>query len=89
MPNSSRAAARRYGNAPDSLSFELLARRPDLQALRGFVNASMNQVDAAKRRFTRASISKPSPILTALTSAICLSPHSTDQPAAGALFAVV
>ncbi|HCR0136142.1 MdtP family multidrug efflux transporter outer membrane subunit [Klebsiella aerogenes] len=36
---------------PDSLSFELLARRPDLQALRGYVTASMSQVDAAKAAF--------------------------------------
>jgi len=36
---------------PDSLSFELLARRPDLQALRGYVSASMSQVDAAKAAF--------------------------------------
>ena len=28
---------------PDSLSFELLARRPDLQALRGYVTASMSR----------------------------------------------
>lgn len=27
---------------PDSLSFELLARRPDLRALRGYVSASMS-----------------------------------------------
>lgn len=33
---------------PPSLSFELLARRPDLQALRGYVTASLSQVDAAK-----------------------------------------
>jgi efflux transporter, outer membrane factor (OMF) lipoprotein, NodT family len=36
---------------PDSLSFELLARRPDLQALRGYVVASLSQVDAAKAAF--------------------------------------
>ena len=36
---------------PDSLSFELLARRPDLQALRGYVTASLSQVDAAKAAF--------------------------------------
>ncbi|TRV99519.1 multidrug resistance transporter, partial [Klebsiella pneumoniae] len=33
------------------LSFELLARRPDLQALRGYVTASLSQVDAAKAAF--------------------------------------
>jgi hypothetical protein len=32
-------------------SFELLARRPDLQALRGYVTASLSQVDAAKAAF--------------------------------------
>ena len=36
---------------PPSLSFELLARRPDLQALRGYVTASLSQVDAAKAAF--------------------------------------
>lgn len=36
---------------PESLSFELLARRPDLQALSGYVTASMSQVDAAKAAF--------------------------------------
>jgi outer membrane protein TolC len=48
---STRGAADAAGNAPDSLSFELLARRPDLQALRGYVSASMSQVDAAKAAF--------------------------------------
>lgn len=36
---------------PDSLSFELLARRPDLQALRGYVTASLSRVEAAKAEF--------------------------------------
>ncbi len=36
---------------PPSLSFELLARRPDLQALRGYVTASPEPVDAAKAAF--------------------------------------
>lgn len=36
---------------PDTLSFELLARRPDLQALRGYVTASLSRVDAAKAAF--------------------------------------
>lgn len=36
---------------PDSLSFELLARRPDLQALSGYVTASLSRVDAAKAAF--------------------------------------
>lgn len=36
---------------PASLSFELLARRPDLQALRGYVTATMSQVDSAKAAF--------------------------------------
>lgn len=36
---------------PPTLGFELLARRPDLQALRGYVTASMGQIDAAKAAF--------------------------------------
>lgn len=36
---------------PASLSFELLARRPDLQALRGYVAASLSRVEAAKAAF--------------------------------------
>ncbi len=36
---------------PASLSFELLARRPDLQALSGYVTASLSRVDAAKAAF--------------------------------------
>lgn len=36
---------------PSSLGFELLARRPDLQAMRWYVQASMDQIDAAKAAF--------------------------------------
>lgn len=36
---------------PPSLSFELLARRPDLQAFKGYVQASLSRVDAAKAAF--------------------------------------
>ncbi|RFU48564.1 MdtP family multidrug efflux transporter outer membrane subunit [Paraburkholderia sp. DHOC27] len=36
---------------PDTLSFELLARRPDLQALRWLVQASFSRIDAAKAAF--------------------------------------
>ncbi|MBV8046842.1 MAG: TolC family protein, partial [Paludibacterium sp.] len=36
---------------PAALSYELLARRPDLQALRWYVQASLDQVDAAKAAF--------------------------------------
>ena len=36
---------------PPSLSFELLARRPDLQAMSGYVTASLDRVDAAKAAF--------------------------------------
>ena len=36
---------------PASLSFDLLARRPDLQALRYYVQASLSRVDAAKAAF--------------------------------------
>lgn len=36
---------------PSSLSYELLARRPDLQAMRWYVQASLNQVDAARALF--------------------------------------
>jgi multidrug efflux system outer membrane protein len=36
---------------PDSLSYELLARRPDLQALRWVVQASFSRIDAAKAAF--------------------------------------
>ncbi|WP_213780693.1 efflux transporter outer membrane subunit [Caballeronia sp. dw_276] len=36
---------------PDSLGFQLLARRPDLQALHWYVVSSLKQVDAAKAAF--------------------------------------
>jgi multidrug efflux system outer membrane protein len=36
---------------PASLSYELLARRPDLQALRWYVEASFDRIDAAKAAF--------------------------------------
>jgi len=36
---------------PPQLGFELLARRPDLQALQASVRASMSQIDAAKAAF--------------------------------------
>lgn len=39
------------GQLPTSLGFELLARRPDLQAMRWYVQASMSQIDAAKAAF--------------------------------------
>ena len=36
---------------PETLSYQLLARRPDLQALRWYVQASFKQIDAAKAAF--------------------------------------
>ncbi len=36
---------------PHSLSYELLARRPDLQAMRWYVQSSFSQIDAAKAAF--------------------------------------
>jgi multidrug efflux system outer membrane protein len=39
------------GQLPTSLGYELLARRPDLQAMRCYVQASLSQVDAAKAAF--------------------------------------
>ena len=36
---------------PDTLSYELLAKRPDLQAMRWYVQASLNQVDTARAAF--------------------------------------
>jgi multidrug efflux system outer membrane protein len=36
---------------PPTLSYELLARRPDLQALRWYVQASLDRVDAARAAF--------------------------------------
>ena len=39
------------GGVPASLGYELLARRPDLQAMRWYVQASFDQVEAAKAAF--------------------------------------
>jgi multidrug efflux system outer membrane protein len=36
---------------PDTLQYELLARRPDLQAMRWYVQSSFSQIDAAKAAF--------------------------------------
>lgn len=36
---------------PSTLSYELLARRPDLQAMRWYVQASFDRIDAAKAAF--------------------------------------
>ena len=36
---------------PDNLEFNLLARRPDLQALSWYVTSSLSQIDAAKAEF--------------------------------------
>lgn len=36
---------------PETLSYNLLARRPDLQAMRWYVQASLSQVDAARALF--------------------------------------
>jgi multidrug efflux system outer membrane protein len=36
---------------PSTLSYELLARRPDLQAMRWYVQASFSRIDAAKAAF--------------------------------------
>ncbi|MGF6837869.1 multidrug efflux system outer membrane protein [Paraburkholderia youngii] len=36
---------------PSTLSYELLARRPDLQAMRWYVQASFDKIDAAKAAF--------------------------------------
>ncbi len=39
------------GSLPTTLSYELLARRPDLQAMRWLVQASFDRIDAAKAAF--------------------------------------
>ncbi|TKC80188.1 MdtP family multidrug efflux transporter outer membrane subunit [Trinickia terrae] len=39
------------GSLPSTLSYELLARRPDLQAMRWLVQASFDRIDAAKAAF--------------------------------------
>lgn len=62
---------------PPSLSFELLARRPDLQALRGYVTASLSQVDAAKAAFYPHFDIKAFWGYNALSVGICLSPLSS------------
>ncbi|MDX6778636.1 multidrug resistance transporter, partial [Klebsiella aerogenes] len=36
---------------PATLSYDLLARRPDLQAMRWYVQASLSQVEAARALF--------------------------------------
>lgn len=36
---------------PATLSYELLARRPDLQAMRWYVQAPLDQVDSARALF--------------------------------------
>ena len=41
----------KVGGIPDSLGFELLQRRPDLQALHWYVQSSISRVDAAKAAF--------------------------------------
>jgi multidrug efflux system outer membrane protein len=45
------ALPRVQGSLPDTLSYELLARRPDLQALRWYVQSSFDRIDAAKAAF--------------------------------------
>jgi multidrug efflux system outer membrane protein len=39
------------GQMPSTLGYELLARRPDLQAMRWYVQASMSQIQAARAAF--------------------------------------
>jgi len=45
------ALPRSQAALPATLSYELLARRPDLQAMRWYVEASFNRIDAAKAAF--------------------------------------
>ena len=45
------ALPRSQAALPATLSYELLARRPDLQALRWYVEASFDRIDAAKAAF--------------------------------------
>jgi len=40
-----------HAGVPETLSYELLARRPDLQTMRWYVQASFSQVEAAKAAF--------------------------------------
>ncbi|MFL9906314.1 MdtP family multidrug efflux transporter outer membrane subunit [Paraburkholderia sp. RL17-337-BIB-A] len=42
---------RAQASLPATLSYELLARRPDLQAMRWYVESSFDQIDAAKAAF--------------------------------------
>lgn len=45
------ALPQQAAGAPPALSYELLARRPDLQAMRWYVQASFSRIDAAKAAF--------------------------------------
>ncbi|MFM0254629.1 MdtP family multidrug efflux transporter outer membrane subunit [Paraburkholderia sediminicola] len=45
------ALPRSHAALPATLSYELLARRPDLQAMRWYVEASFDRIDAAKAAF--------------------------------------
>jgi multidrug efflux system outer membrane protein len=45
------ALPRSHAALPDTLSYELLARRPDLQAMRWLVQSSFDRIDAAKAAF--------------------------------------
>jgi multidrug efflux system outer membrane protein len=45
------ALPRSQAALPATLSYELLARRPDLQAMRWYVEASFDRIDAAKAAF--------------------------------------
>jgi outer membrane protein, multidrug efflux system len=52
MPNMAEAPLPvSQASLPTTLSYELLARRPDLQAMRWYVQASSAQIDAAKAAF--------------------------------------
>ncbi|MGF6924495.1 TolC family protein [Paraburkholderia sp. 40] len=50
-PIESVALPRPQAALPATLSYELLARRPDLQAMRWYVEASFDRIDAAKAAF--------------------------------------
>ena len=45
------ALPRSHAALPSTLSYELLARRPDLQAMRWYVEASFSRIDAARAAF--------------------------------------
>jgi multidrug efflux system outer membrane protein len=45
------ALPRSHAGLPTTLSYELLARRPDLQAMRWYVESSFDRIDAAKAAF--------------------------------------